>query len=321
VIPRWIDGAPLTEGAAQPGAVAVVIDNAPEARPQSGLADAPIVFEVPVEGGRTRFLAVFPTDASVAEVGPVRSARPYLLGLAHIMGAPLTHVGGSPDALTLLRQTGWAHVDQYYDPPFRRVTFRHAPFNVYTSIATLVAFAEAHHVIPPRPSDPPNALWSFRKDVPPGDTETGTSVRIPYGDSAHAVEWTYDAQRGAYQRHQAGRDHRDANGKVVEAENVVVLQVRSRVLDGVGRLAIPAFEPKGFVLGTEAQHATVLTAGTRTDGKWWWLRRSTPLPPTSGSTPIGISFLPNGADADAGIPLLTLRPGRTWVEVVDFPMP
>ena len=75
--------------------VAVMVDNHPGARPQSGLNQACLVFEAPVEGGITRFMAVYGHGQEVPKIGPVRSIRPYFVRLAKSLGAVLAHCGGS----------------------------------------------------------------------------------------------------------------------------------------------------------------------------------------------------------------------------------
>jgi SAM-dependent methyltransferase len=81
--------------------VAVIVDNAAGAHPQEGLAAAAVVIEAPIEGGLTRLLAIF-TRAFPVRVGPVRSARPYLVHWAGAWQAFLMHSGASPQARTLL---------------------------------------------------------------------------------------------------------------------------------------------------------------------------------------------------------------------------
>ncbi|HLC70188.1 MAG TPA: DUF3048 domain-containing protein, partial [Patescibacteria group bacterium] len=88
-----------------PQVVAVMIDNHIDARPQSGLAVASVVYEVPVEGSITRFMALYDGDDLVEEVGPVRSARAYYLDwLSEYGDALYLHVGGSPEALNLIKK-------------------------------------------------------------------------------------------------------------------------------------------------------------------------------------------------------------------------
>jgi len=73
---RWLDGIFVAPEKALAFPVAVVIDNDILARPQAGLGRASLVYEAPVEGRMTRYLAIFPADADLSAVGPVRSARP-----------------------------------------------------------------------------------------------------------------------------------------------------------------------------------------------------------------------------------------------------
>jgi len=118
------------------------------------------------------------------------------------------------------------------------------------------------------------------------------------------VEWNYDVDAGVYIRFQGGSLHRVRSGadeREVRAVNIVVLRVRSRVLDAIGRLGISALEPP--IQPTNApQAAVVFTGGRRTDGTWDW---------NVGGSP-RLQLL----RAD-GTPI-ALRPGTTWVEVVDF---
>ena len=120
--------------------VGVMIENSPDARPQSGLDQASVVFEAIAEGGITRFLTLF-QDTQPDYVGPVRSVRPYyeqwLLGF----DAPIAHVGGSPEALANIKAWGIKDLDQFYNSgSYHRVGSRAAPHNVYASVADLTNF-------------------------------------------------------------------------------------------------------------------------------------------------------------------------------------
>lgn len=293
---RWIDGQPIAENAIQPIAAAVVIDNAPEARPQSGIADTPFVIELPVEGGRTRFIAFFVLDAAVSEIGPVRSARPYFATIAHAFHAPLVHVGGSPETLAFLRTSGWAHVNQYYDPPFRRVDFRSIPFNVYTAMSGLAAFIRDHGW--------ENAAtraynWGITEStdaVAPAAVESSVGQSVHIGWSGNSVVWTYDVTTKQYARTQGDRAHLDADGKQVTATNVIVLKIGTKVLDEIGRLSLQ------FPTDMAPGGADVLQGGKRASGSWAF-HDPEKLP----------------KDERAGILLtapLKLEPGTTWIELV-----
>lgn len=296
---RWLDGTAVDTYATQ-DAIAVIIDHAPEARPQEGLAAAPLVVEVPVEGQRTRFLAVYPSDADVGSVGPVRSARPYLVGLAEALDVPLSHVGGSEAALKLLRRR--PHIDQYYDPPFWRTRSRPAPFNVQTAVSDLAAFATARGWLGIDRSS--FALWAFAGEKDVVASQPGTTVRIAFGrESAFDVTWAFDLAQRAYVRMHEGVPTRDVSGDLVTAVNVVILHARSRVLDRVGRLGIPSLTPPIPRASTTPQDATVLTGDRRWDGTWQW------SPADSAVGRFGLR--------DASGAPIALAPGTTWVEIVN----
>ncbi len=92
VLSESINGLKVSPELARTRPVAFVVENDPEARPQSGLADADMVYEAPTEGGITRFLAVYQTRQS-GSIGPIRSARVYFVELANELGAVFAHVG------------------------------------------------------------------------------------------------------------------------------------------------------------------------------------------------------------------------------------
>ncbi|WP_458120099.1 DUF3048 domain-containing protein [Paenibacillus sp. Z6-24] len=115
--------------------VAVMINNAPAARPQSGLAEADMVYEVLAEGGITRLVAVYQSYHGDAAIGPVRSIRPYLITLGETVNGLLVHAGGSNDAYAILQNGGKEHLDEITNAsaPFWRDSSRKAPHNLYTN--------------------------------------------------------------------------------------------------------------------------------------------------------------------------------------------
>ena len=97
-----IDGEPATPQDIQRRPLAVMIENSPQARPQSGLTEACVVYEAITEGGITRFLAVY-LHGNPAVIGPVRSARPHFIDLAREYEAAFVHCGESYEALQILQ--------------------------------------------------------------------------------------------------------------------------------------------------------------------------------------------------------------------------
>src|SRR5919204_361106 len=131
----------------------VKVANDPGARPQTGIADADLVFEIPVEGGLTRFALVFQSKEP-AKVGPVRSARQSDLNYLTTLHAILAHVGASESVTKMVRDAaasgGFVDVDEFqHADAFERVTDRAAPYNAYTSATKLrQAAAGAGEVLP-----------------------------------------------------------------------------------------------------------------------------------------------------------------------------
>src|SRR5699024_2428343 len=112
-------------------AVAVKVENSPQARPQTGLEDADIVWEELVEGGMTRFNAVFHSRLPDV-VGPIRSVRPMDAGITAPFGGVLVISGGQPRFLAEVRGAGVQLVsDDDGDDGFFRSSERRSPHNLY----------------------------------------------------------------------------------------------------------------------------------------------------------------------------------------------
>lgn len=234
-LPRLLDGVLVPAGDEAFAPRAVIVENHPDARPVSGLSAASLVIESPVEGGITRFLALYDATTTLDEVGPVRSARPYYVEWADGWNASLFHVGGSPDALTLIKSLDdFVDVNEFaYGTSFWRDSRRSAPHNTYTDRERMHAVLERKNATTTRAVE----AWHFIDAAPEderGDVET---IRVPYGGSFN-VSWTYDDARGVYVRSQAGRPQIDRDGTPIEAENVLVIKTEEQVLDDVGRLRI-----------------------------------------------------------------------------------
>ena len=100
----------------------VMINNLPPCLPQRGISNAEILYEIPAEGGVTRMLALFTDISDIESIGTVRSIRPYYAQIAFGYDAIIIHAGGSEAAYSLLRSTGWDHIDGV------RETYAAAPF-------------------------------------------------------------------------------------------------------------------------------------------------------------------------------------------------
>ena len=221
----------------------VVVENTPEARPQSGLADACLVYAMPTEGHITRFLAGF-CDAGPPAIGPVRSARRYMLEIARDLGAILVHAGYSAEALAMILNQKLPVINEFWTPgPFWRDTQRQMPHNLYTGMNRLRTALDKKPV-DARPRGVPYAFGN-----PPETGTPATTIALDYAPP-YAVRYLYDATRRWYLREQDGQPHLDVDGKPIAPVSIVVMfiqwsQVRERGIDsskidleGTGRLAL-----------------------------------------------------------------------------------
>lgn len=235
---RRLDGVPVVTGMEARHPVAVMIDNQMDAQPWSGVDQASLVIESPVEGGITRLMAIFdPSIPTSTVIGPVRSARPYFVDWAKAWEAGYAHVGGSPEALDKIKKMGNAffNLDEMANSAtFARDKNRAAPHNVYTSIDRLTQTMETRYATSSVSFSP----WRFEALATSTDAVvSASSVRIPYGGS-YSITWKFDSQLGLYRRMKGLVVQKTREGKELLAANVAVLKTDSQVLDEKGRLSV-----------------------------------------------------------------------------------
>ncbi len=236
LVARRLDGVFVPEGEADKAPIAIMVENHTAARPLSGISKASVVIEAPVEGGITRFLCLFDATTTVAEVGPVRSARPYYVDWARSWNASYFHVGGSPEALDKIRALGasFNNVDEMgSDKFFWRSEDRYAPHNTYTkqelTLEAITARGFENQKTP--------IAWHFQDVVTTTQRGSVLTIRIPFGGS-YNVTWKYDKETNTYQRYQTTQAQFDKDGTPVQAENIIVIKTDGQVLDNVGRLRV-----------------------------------------------------------------------------------
>ncbi|MGB9706588.1 MAG: DUF3048 domain-containing protein [Microgenomates group bacterium] len=227
----------------------VMIENHAEARPQSGLSRADIVYEAVAEGGITRFLAVFYCGASAQEVtiGPVRSARTYFLDFASEYGDyPLyAHVGGAnlpgpANALGQIADYGWLKkgndLNQFAIgfPFFWRDYERigHPVATEHTMYSTTDKLWEVAHKRGLDAQDDEGnrwdknfTSWKFKDEAPLEKRGETTKIEFDFwkGYKDYTVSWEYDREANLYQRLNGGIPHKDLNnGKQLTAKVVII---------------------------------------------------------------------------------------------------
>lgn len=118
-------------------AVLAIVENSVDARPQSGLNAADIVYETMAEGGISRFIALFQKE-NTTTIGPIRSARPYFLDISKEYNLPFAHCGGSQEALDTISNEKLMSMNEMTNAStYWRDSIRKAPHNLYTSTQKL----------------------------------------------------------------------------------------------------------------------------------------------------------------------------------------
>ena len=258
-----LTGRPVTEAAAQQHVVAVMIDDHPAARPQSGLSSASVVWQAPAEGGVPRYMALFQEQMPVS-VGPIRSARSYFITWAAEWRAVYAHVGGSPQALATLTTYGRGqyvyNADQFRWGTrfFWRIKERFAPHNVYTDGEHLRGVSKAVGA----KDGPMEPAWRFAPDAPYIERPRDGRIVVKY--SYNTIRYDYDRLRNVYLRtvSSEGAEEDAATGARVAPKNVVIMLMRfTQLNDGSHKARLGA-----DVIGSGT--AWIATNGKTIKGTW-----------------------------------------------------
>jgi hypothetical protein len=270
-------------------ALAVKIENYPDARPQAGLQSADIVYEEPVEGGITRFVTVYQCDDET-RVGPVRSVRTTDPDVLAQFGVPvLAYSGGAPNVIRVVEDAELVALDETSGgQAFERDTSRVAPHNLYAGTKALYHAARSKE-------QAPEPVFSYAEELD-GGSRRATSVHLPFSPTYADVWWTWNRKADAWLRAHGDEPHLAEEGGPVSATNVLV-QVVDVVVGPRGGIS-PHLELTG------SGKAYLFRDGRVTVGHW--------ERPRLGDV---TRFV-----AKDGREML-LAPGRTWVELFPSSLP
>lgn len=269
--------------------LAVMVDHDPLARPQSGLASACLVYEIPIEAQFPRLMAVF-ADGGPERVGPVRSVRPAFLQVAAELGAVVAHAGASEPGYRYIRSRHVPTLNEFSAAwPYWRERGRPMPHNLYTSVPRLREAVRRAGWDRPPARVPPDRLEYW---LPHG--QAAREVEIPY-PRGFEVRFVY--RDGGYERWVAGVLQQDGTDGPLKVGTVVVQYARWRGWRS-GRVDVSEVSLVGTGTGL------VLTGGVALPVRW---RKPSDRAPTAVTDldgrglllpgPVWVSVVPDGRQA------------------------
>lgn len=268
--------------------IAVMIDNdEARSRPQMGLESAYLIYEIVVEGGATRFLALF-NDASLTKVGPVRSSRHYFLDYAVENDARYVHAGWSDRAAAEIRSRGINNINGIYETIFwRDRTFDSSWHNLYTGLDKVAEVSDKKGYA----STTERKLLGYKEQDTDFEGETATTLSLPYANF-YNVEFRYNQDKKMYDRYINGKAHTSQTGDILTAKNIIVYKLADVPLND----------------GIEAKRRDLLNVGS---GSGYYL---------SNGVAVEINWSKPGRSEQTkytlkdGTPLV-LNPGNTYIEI------
>ncbi len=259
--------------------LAVMIENHTEARPQSGISSADVVYEAVAEGGITRFMALFYCNLGEVQVGPVRSARTYFLDWQGEYNSLYAHVGGanSPgpaDALGQIITYGVKDLNQFsigfpvYWRDYQRLG--HSVATEHTMYSTTQKLWEVGAKRGWSATDSAGIKWDKNfiswkfKDDKAGGTTAKIAVNFWESQPGYQVEWDYDTATNSYKRKNGGDAHMDLDNNTQLVPKVVIVQFEkeSNANDGYPGNVHLLYQTTGF------GKALIFQDGTVTEGTW-----------------------------------------------------
>ena len=209
--------------------VAVMINNIQASLPQSNITNAQVVYEINVEGGLTRFMALFEDWDEYSQIGTIRSTRPYYVYLSQEWDAVLMHIGQCNWAEELVDSSYVDNVNGVKDGSFAyfRLNHKTAPNNCYTSADNIRSAIEYFGYDMTMPEDIVTPFRYAIADETVDMTVSTPATEVHTGISSTQSWYEYNEEDGLYYRYQFGSAHRDEldRSRQVTARNIIIQYV------------------------------------------------------------------------------------------------
>ncbi|MBN2073085.1 MAG: DUF3048 domain-containing protein [Actinobacteria bacterium] len=282
--------------------LAAMIENSPDSRPQSGLINADIVFEVVDEGGVTRYVAVF-SSYNAEVIGPVRSARPYYAEIARSFDPVYAFWGTFPEAYKIIENLGLDYLTAVGDSSGNSSIVANAPHwrdnsrstvTEHTGFMSTIQLREKAGELGYETKGGQSPL-RFKIDALESDRGTIANVNIDFSHPEYSVDFTYDPGENIYLKSTGGSPHMDyESGEQLSVNNIIIMITN---IDG-------PIDQYG--------HMVVRTTGSSDAGKAYFFMDGNVLEGTWERSSVFDPFTYKDMD---GNPVLFNR-GKTWVAMV-----
>lgn len=305
-----LTGLPVTETVRNQRPLAVMLSNIKEGCPQSGIGEAAVIYEAPVEGRITRLMGIFEDYAKVEKIGSIRSSRDYFVFFALEFDAIYAHFGQATAYVGEILNSDLvdnisgavAGIDKPATHSFYRSTDRKAPHNVYLDQEGLkkdiekfgyrTEYEDSHQEKFVFAENGTDTVYASEKDatvIYPG----GKSSDAPNGYARVQARFEYNPEEQLYYRYQYGGEQIDeTTGEQVAVSNVIFQHCVGGVRDDNDYLAFACH-------GDNSSKVQIFTGGKMIEGTW---KRTSDNVPTQY------------IDKD-GNPI-QLNPGKTWVCII-----
>lgn len=284
----------------------VMINNHPDARPCAGLSQASMVYEVVVEGGITRLMAVF-NDIDGITVGSIRSCRPYYLSLAQSYDAIYVHAGGSEQGYSDIKSLGINNIDgvrgyrdgeasSYYRDNYRKSLGVGIEHTLFADGAKLASFARDNYTMTHASGFDTTYGLVFSPDAASQCEKNADSLRI-YFSGWYSSVLKYDASKSCYNLFMSDKEYIDdvttgntSDDVSIDFTNVIVLNVPTKSIDSYGRQEMEVIgSGTGFFCCGGKYIEIKWERADRSDNFHYYLTDGTPLALGIGKTYVGIA--------------------------------
>ena len=239
--------------------VAVMIDNDVDAsRPQMGLESAYAVYEIIIEGGKSRMMALF-KEHDLEKVGPIRSSRHYFLDYALEHDAIYCHAGWSPKAMADIPALGVNNINGILGDDgsvyWRDHTYDRTWHNLYSGVDKL--YEKGTTTKGYRKTTDVKQFSYLNEEATPAGGTPATEISLPYS-GAYRVSYTYDSEAGVYNRFVDGKKHMSQTGNILTAKNIIVYQIKNFNLNDGANVGRQDIENIGSGTGYYITNGTVI---------------------------------------------------------------